>query len=298
MAIKSLSDNEELKFIIIARDITERKQAEEALLAKNEEIKIMSQQMWQAAKLATMGELAASIAHELNNPLATVSLRTEMLMAQFSPNAPQSRSLQIIDSEVKRMGALVANLLQFSRTSSTQISTVDVREEVADTLELIHYHLRKYNILTVQELSPETPLIQVDRQQLRQVFLNLFTNAADSMPQGGTLTIRTWPGEKAESGTTAPLRLSATPSLGLPVSKVPQMFIEASDTGEGISPERLERVWEPFFTTKPEGKGTGLGLAICRRIIYEHGGTIEIISDGIPGKGTTVRITLPAVNAR
>ena len=282
----------------VQKELTERKQAEEALLAKNEEIKIMSQQMWQAAKLATMGELAASIAHELNNPLATLSLRTEMLMAQFSPNAPQSRSLQIIDSEVKRMGALVANLLQFSRTNSTQISTVDVREEVADTLELIHYHLRKYNILTVQELSPETPLIQVDRQQLRQVFLNLFTNAADSMPQGGTLTVRTWPGEKPDSVTTAPLRLSATPSLGLPVSKVPQMFIEVSDTGVGILPERLERVWEPFFTTKPVGKGTGLGLAICRRIIYEHGGTIEIMRDGIPGKGTTLRITLPAVKAR
>ena len=173
-----------------------------------------------------------------------------------------------------------------------------MREEVVNTLELIHYHLLKYNILTVQELSPETPLVQVDRQQLRQVFLNLFTNAADSMPQGGTLTVRTWPGEKPDPGMTAPLRLSATPSLGLPVSNVPQIFIEVSDTGEGILPESLERVWEPFFTTKPVGKGTGLGLAICRRIIYEHGGTIEIMSDGIPGKGTTVRITLPAVKGR
>jgi len=193
------------------------------------------------------------------------------------------------------MSALVANLLQYSRGSSSQISTVDVREEVANTLELIYYHLRKYNILTVQELSPETPLVQADRQQLRQVFLNLYSNAADAMPQGGTLTIRTWPGEKPDLDTTAPLRLTATPSLGLPLSNLPQMFIEISDTGEGISLERLERVWEPFFTTKPEGKGTGLGLAICRRIILEHGGTIEIMSDGVPGKGTTVRITLPAV---
>ena len=279
----------------VQNELSERKQAEEALQNRNEEIKIMSQQLWQTAKLATMGELAASIAHELNNPLATVSLRTEMLLAQFSPNAPQSRSLQIIDSEVKRMSALVANLLQYSRGSSSQISTVDVREEVANTLELIYYHLRKYNILTVQELSPETPLVQADRQQLRQVFLNLYSNAADAMPQGGTLTIRTWPGEKPDLDMTAPLRLTATPSLGLPLSNLPQMFIEISDTGEGISLERLERVWEPFFTTKPEGKGTGLGLAICRRIIHEHGGTIEIMSDGVPGKGTTVRITLPAV---
>jgi PAS domain S-box-containing protein len=276
----------------VQNELIERKQAEEALRNKNEEIKIMSQQLWQTAKLATMGELAASIAHELNNPLATVSLRTEMLLAQFSPNAPQSRSLQIIDSEIKRMSALVANLLQFSRGSSSQISTVDVREELANTLELIYYHLRTHNILTVQELSHETPLVQVDRQQLRQVFLNLFSNAADAMPQGGTLTIRTWPGEKQDLDT---LRLTATPSVGLPASNLQQMFIEVSDTGEGISPERLERVWEPFFTTKPEGKGTGLGLAICRRIIHEHGGTIEIMSAGVPGKGTTVQITLPAV---
>jgi PAS domain S-box-containing protein len=279
----------------VQNELTERTRAEEALRTKNEEIKIMSQQLWQAAKLATMGELAASIAHELNNPLATISLRTEMLLAQFSPDAPQSRSLQIVDSEVKRMSSLVANLLEFSRRNSSQISTVDVRKELVNTLELVQYHLRKYNILTVQEFSPETPLAQVDRQQLRQVFLNLFTNAADAMPQGGTLTIRTGPSEKPALGLTAPLRLPVTASLGLPVSKLPQLLIEVSDTGEGIPPERLERVWEPFYTTKPEGKGTGLGLAICRRIIQEHGGTIEIISEGIPGKGTTIRITLPAV---
>jgi PAS domain S-box-containing protein len=283
---------------ILSTDITERKQAEEALRAKNEEIKIMSQQLWQAAKLATMGELAASIAHELNNPLATVSLRVEMLQAQYSPDDPQSKSLQVMDSEIKRMGNLVTNLLQFSRRSSSQISTIKVNEEVIGTLELIQYHLRKNSILTVQQLSFEIPLIQADRQQLRQVFLNLFTNAADAMPMGGLLTICTWSGEKPEAGITVPLRRSETKSLGLPVSELPQVFIEVSDTGEGIPPEKLDRVWEPFYTTKPEGKGTGLGLAICRRIIQEHGGTIEIISDGIPGRGTTVRLSLPAVKER
>jgi PAS domain S-box-containing protein len=285
-------------YISINRDITKRKRAEEALQAKNEEIRAMSQQLWQAAKLATMGELAASIAHELNNPLATISLRTELLMAQFSTDTPQSKSLQIIDSEVKRMSALVANLLQFSRRDSKQISTVNVREEITNTLELIHYHLRKYKILTVEELSPDVPLVQVDRQQLRQVLLNLFTNAADAMPQGGTLTIRASASEKLALNMTARLRVPTAASLGLPVSTLQQILIEVSDTGEGIPPERFERVWEPFYTTKPEGKGTGLGLAICRRIIQEHGGTIEIISEGVPGKGTTIRITLPAVKGR
>ena len=196
------------------------------------------------------------------------------------------------------MSNLVGNLLQFSRRSSSQISTIKVNEELADTLELIQYHLRKRNILTVLELSPEIPLIQADRQQLRQVFLNLFTNASDAMPLGGMLTIRSWSGEKPDTGITAPLQRSTIQSLGLPVPDVPQVYIEVSDTGEGIPPDTLERVWEPFFTTKPEGKGTGLGLAICRRIIQEHGGTIEVSSDGIPGKGTTVRVSLPALKER
>lgn len=283
---------------MIIRDITERKQAEEILKAKDEQVRLMSQQLWQAAKLATMGELAASIAHELNNPLATVSLRTEMLSAQFSPDDPESRSLQIIESEVKRMSGLVSNLLQFSRRSSSQVSTIKVHDEIINTLELIQYHLRKNSIRTIQELSSEVPLIQADRQQLRQVLLNLFTNAADAMPLGGMLIIRTWIGEKLEGGITAPLRPAITKSLGLPVSDVQHVYVEVSDTGEGISPDRLEHVWEPFYTTKPEGKGTGLGLAICRRIIQEHGGTIEIFSEGIPGKGTIVRLSLPSVKER
>ncbi|HVF24252.1 MAG TPA: PAS domain S-box protein [Anaerolineales bacterium] len=279
----------------IGQDITQRKEAEEALRAKNEEIKRMSQQLWQAAKLATLGELAASIAHELNNPLAIISLRTELLQSQFAPDDAQFKSLQVIESEVSRMSSLVANLLQFSRRSSTQVSTINVNEEIVNTLELIQYHLRQNSILIVQELSPDISLVQADRQQLRQVFLNLFTNAADAMPLGGMLTIRTWSGEKPDAGITAPLRRSATQSLGLPVPDVPQVFIEVSDTGEGIPPDKLKRIWEAFYTTKPEGKGTGLGLAICKRIMQEHGGTIEVSSDGIPGKGTMVRLSLPAV---
>ena len=298
VALYKDSEGRRAGIVAVNRDITERKRAEAALQAKSEEVRNMSQQLWQAAKLATMGELAASIAHELNNPLATVSLRAEMLQMQFTPEDAQSKSLQVIDSEIKRMSRLVANLLQFSRRSSSQISTIKVNEEVAGTLELIQYHLLKNSIQTVQELSPDLPLIQADRQQLRQVFLNLFTNAADAMPLGGILTIRTWSGERPESGSTAPLQRSTTKPLGLPVSDAPHVFIEVSDTGEGISLEKLERVWEPFYTTKPEGKGTGLGLAICRRIIQEHGGTIELMSEGIPGKGTTVQLSLPALKER
>src|SRR3989339_520985 len=171
-------------------EIAERKSAEAALRAKNEELNTVLQQLWQAAKLATGGGLASSIAHELNNPLAIVSLRIESLTAQTSQDDPRRRELEIIGQEIERMGNLVTNLLQFSRRSQKQISTVDVREVIEKTVELIHYHFRKNNIQVIREFEPYVPKILADRQQLRQLFLILFTNASDAMPKGGTLTIR------------------------------------------------------------------------------------------------------------
>ena len=275
--LKSLNDDlEEMidkRTAALKIENAERKSAEAALQAKNEELNAVTQQLWQAAKLATMGELASSIAHELNNPLATVSLRIESLTAQTSQDDPRLRELEIIGQEVERMGNLVTNLLQFSRRSQKQISTVDIREEIEKTFDLVYYHLRKNNIQVIREFAPEGPIILADRQQLRQLFLNLFTNASDAMPKGGTLTIR----------------VAAQP-------EEKKIFIEIDDTGIGIPPEILPKVMEPFYTTKPEGMGTGLGLAICRRIAQEHRGTLDITSKGIPGKGTKVRITLSSMD--
>ncbi|OHD21080.1 MAG: hypothetical protein A2064_06270 [Spirochaetes bacterium GWB1_66_5] len=250
----------------LAGEIAERTKAEE-------EVKAMTQHLWQAAKLATMGELAASIAHELNNPLATVTLRVELLKTQSPENDPRRLSLEIVEKEVDRMAALVANLLQFSRRNQLQISTIDVRIELDKTLELIQYHLRKLNITVLKDFMPAAATIHADRQQLRQVFLNLFSNAADSMANGGTLTLRVRPAGASD-----------------------QLIIEVCDTGSGIPPEILPKVMEPFFTTKPEGKGTGLGLPICRRIIQEHHGVLDIESE--VGKGTTVRIALPLAGGK
>jgi signal transduction histidine kinase len=270
---------------IYGRDVTERRAAEWALQetnrrlehalaelrAKSEEVHAMTQQLWQAAKLASVGELAAGIAHELNNPLATVRLRIESVLAQTLEEDRRRRPLTIISQEAKRMGDLVANLLQFSRRGADELSTVDVRDELFKTLELVQHYLRKRVITVVQEFAPDTPTLYADRQKLRQVFLNLLTNACDAMPQGGTLAIRSGP--------------DTTPQ-GEAAGRV-----EFSDTGAGIPPEHLEKVLEPFFTTKEEGKGTGLGLAICRRVVQEHCGTMQIVSE--VGKGTTVRIVLP-----
>ncbi len=268
-------------FLGVVRDITDRKRSEEALQSSNRnlekalaEMKGMTQQLWQAAKLASVGELAAGIAHELNNPLATVSLRVESVLARTPPDDPRRRALEVIEQESKRMADLVANLLQFSRRGREEVSTVDLRQELAKAVELVHHHLRKRLITVVQELAPDTPNIYADRQKLRQVFLNLLTNAGDAMAQGGTLTLRT-----------APITVDA---------ETPAVNIEVSDTGGGIPPDQLAKVMDPFFTTKEEGHGTGLGLAICRRIVQEHQGLIELLSE--VGKGTTVRITLPVQN--
>lgn len=272
----------------VCTDITDRKRAEEEvqatnqsleralteLQAKNDEVKAMTQQLWQAAKLASVGELAASIAHELNNPLATVSLRVESVLARTPADDPRRHALGIIAQETKRMGDLVANLLQFSRRSGDQASTVDVREELVKAVELVHHYLRKRLITVVEELAPETPSLYADRQKLRQVFLNLLTNAADAMPEGGTLTLRTQP-------------IALTPGK-------PAVQVDVTDTGIGIPAENLPRVLDPFFTTKEEGHGTGLGLAICRRIVQEHHGTIQLLSK--VGEGTTVRLVLPVKN--
>jgi signal transduction histidine kinase len=270
---KELEERVQKRTEALRIEVAERKAAEAALQAKNEELNTVLQQLWQAAKLATMGELASSIAHELNNPLATVSLRIESLTTQTAEDDPRRRELAIIGREVERMGNLVNHLLQFSRRSQKQISTVTICEEIEKTLELIYYHFRKNDIQVIREFSPAVPGVLADRQQLRQLFLNLFTNASDAMPKGGTLTIRVAVQPEEE-----------------------KIVIEIADTGTGIPPEILPNVMEPFYTTKPEGKGTGLGLAICRRIAQEHRGTIDIISEGIPGKGTKVRITLSSMD--
>src|SRR5256885_10647551 len=123
----------------------------------------MSAQLWQAAKLATMGELAASIAHELNNPLATVTLRIESLLAQAAADTPQWRTLTVVEQEVERMDQLVANLLQCSRRGQPQMSLLDVREEIHNTLALMHYHLRNHRIIVVWQFAPEVSLLHADR---------------------------------------------------------------------------------------------------------------------------------------
>lgn len=292
LSVAEAREEERRVFVGIVRDISDRKEAERLLneserrlreqadvleetLAelreRSEEIKSMTQQLWQAAKLASVGELAASIAHELNNPLATISLRLESILNRTPEGDPRRPSLVIVEQETRRMSDLVANLLQFSRRDQERFSTIDVREELSKTVELVQHMLRGKQIRVIQDYHPDVPLIHADRQKLRQVFLNLLTNARDAMPPRGTLTLKVSE-EKRENGSR-------------------DVGIQISDTGVGIAPEHLSVVMEPFFSTKEEGKGTGLGLAICRRIVHSHRGALSIESS--LGVGTTVTIRLP-----
>ncbi|MCX6071007.1 MAG: response regulator, partial [Chloroflexi bacterium] len=216
-------------------------QLETKVKDRTEELSAMHQQLWHAAKLATVGELTASIAHELNNPLQTVSLHVESLSTRLSGDQAALKALSVVENELDRMANLVKNLLQLSRREEQRISTVNVAEEAAKTVELLHYHLRKCGIEVKKDLPPDIPMISADPEQLRQVFLNLFINASDAMPSGGILTLRARGGQN--------------------------LLIEIVDTGTGIAAADLPRVMETFFTTKPPGKGTGLGLPICRRIV-------------------------------
>jgi signal transduction histidine kinase len=271
-AARRVLDQERTKRAL-AETARQREQALADLQAKTDELRSTTQQLWQAARLAGVGELAASIAHELNNPLATVHLRLEGVLTRTPADDPRRRPLEIVDQEIERMAKLVGNLLHFSRAGRSEVSTINVHDEVKKTIELTEPHLRRRRVTVVPEFHP-VPDIFADRQQLRQVLLNLFTNAGDAMPQGGRLTPRVRPGE-----------------LPGPRSAV---VIEVIDTGVGIAPEHLARVTDPFFTTKEEGQGTGLGLAICKRIVHEHHGALEIESE--VGRGTTVRVTLPVRN--
>src|SRR5205814_10234566 len=217
------------QFVAIKQDITQLEQALSEVNVKSDELAAMTQQLWQASKLATVGELAASVAHELNNPLATISLRLETLAMQLGEDEKKLHTVGIVAAEVERMGKLVSNLLQFSRRTHQQISTLDVREELDSSFELIEYHLRRNNIQLVRKYAPNVPTIQADRQQLRQVFLNLLANASDAMMNGGEIiaSVEVTDGDRSQT-----------------------VRIDIIDNGPGIAAANLEKIWDPFFTTK------------------------------------------------
>jgi len=242
--------------LVIMDDITERIDLET--------------QLSQADKLSSIGLLAAGVAHEVNTPLAVISSYTQMLSKQLQGDAQKAALLEKITRQTFRASEIVNNLLNFSRTSGSEIGDVDVNKVIADTLALLEHQFKVAKVEVHNTPEPSLPAIQGNAGRLQQVFLNLFLNAKDAMPGGGTLRIATLNGESVS--------------------------VCVSDTGSGIAPEHIQRIYDPFFTTKTaprEGqpRGTGLGLSVTYGIIQEHAGKIRVESH--PGQGTTFTLDFP-----
>ena len=239
-------------------------------------------------KLASLGRLAAGLAHELNNPLSSVPGFAEALERRLTGGGAAEPSdlvdvqeyLTLIQDEVSRAATIVRRLLDFARQREPTFGRVDLQGVVGSAVGFVERQASLANQRIVVARFPEGSLVHADAQMLQQVFLNLLTNALDAIEGGG---------EVRSAARPAPL------PLGYPLgASAPMRFVEVtvSDTGTGIGPENLARVFDPFFTTKEVGKGTGLGLAICQSIVEQHRGTIEVQSEGV-GQGTAVTVSLP-----
>ncbi|MFN3308027.1 MAG: cache domain-containing protein [Anaerolineales bacterium] len=218
-------------------------------------------------KLASLGQLAAGVAHELNNPLATVLLYADILRRETELDKQHQADLDTIISETLRCKQIVSALLNFARQTQVNAQPTSLNDLISELVEIEKRHPRYEKVTFNLELDDKLPAVDLDAAQLREVFLNLIHNAADAMPDGGRITLRT---------------------LAKPSGMV---TIEVQDEGRGIPPEHLSKLFTPFFTTKPVGKGTGLGLAIIYGIVKMHRGQINVQSE--VGKGTTFTITLP-----
>src|SRR5712691_1720997 len=229
----------------------------------------------QSEKLAAIGQLAAGIMHEINNPLATIGACVAAIQGRIEPvSSPVASAvaeyLRIIEKEVDRCSGIVDGLLDFSRPKSKAKASVSLNALVADTLFLLKHHQRFKRFQVVEQLDPGLPPITGNAEQLTQVLMALMLNAMDAMEQGGQLTVRT---------TRARLRPE-------------EIVLEVQDTGIGIPRDEQTKIFEPFYTTKPPGRGTGLGLSICYGIVEDHRG--RILVDSAPGRGATFRVRLPA----
>ena len=227
----------------------------------------LEEQLQLSEKMASIGLLAAGVAHEVNTPLTGISSFTQMLLEDADPEDPRTRLLEKIERQTFRAARIVNGLLNLARPGRTDTAgPVDINVVVGDVLVLLEHQFESGNIKVRRELAAPPPVVSGVEFKMQQVFLNLFLNARDAMPSGGWLTV-----------TSRVERESAV--------------IEVADTGAGISPEHLSRIYDPFFTTKAAGRGTGLGLSVTYGVVQEHQGTIACASR--PGHGTRFRLTLP-----
>lgn len=239
----------------VGRDLTERKEMELKLL--------------QTERLASLGQLSAGVAHEINNPLGIIATTVDTLLGRERKDQFKITSLERIKAQVERSARIVDNLLNFSRPKKPDMRPLEASEVLEETLSLIEHQLKLDNIEVIREFTPNLPKIMGDRSQLQQVFMNMIQNAHNAMPNGGKLYIVTKPDDSS-------------------VSFIQVVF---SDLGVGISHKDLPHIFDPFYTTREISGGTGLGLSVSYSIVQRHNGSISV--ESTPGKGTTFFIKLP-----
>ena len=243
----------------------------DAISRREAELERMTRaQIGQSEKLASIGRLAAGIAHEINNPLTGVLTFAHLLREKLNMQEADRGDLDVIIRETTRVREIVRGLLDFARESPSRQEILDLNEVIRATMKLVRSQKEFARVLIEESLADGLPLIRGDRNQLQQVLLNLSLNACEAMPQGGTLTVKSFAGET-------------------------RVGFSVADTGCGIRPEHMEKIFEPFFTTKPIGKGTGLGLSVSYGIVQQHRGTIEVQSE--PDRGTLFTVWLPGIPA-
>lgn len=252
-------NRQEMATVGIFMDLKERLEMERRL-------KTTQEQLLQSEKLAAMGRLTSQIAHELNNPLYGIMNTLELMKTEISPGNNRRKILEMALSETVRLSELLHKMLTFSKPDQKEKQPVDINTILDEILLLHEKQFRENNIIIETRLADAMPSVLASKNQLRQVFLNMFNNAGDAMPDGGTLTVETAVEDK-------------------------EIGIEVSDTGIGIKKENIKNIFDAFFTTKNSIKGVGLGLSVCYGFIIEHGGDIQVTSE--QGVGTCFRITLP-----
>jgi two-component system NtrC family sensor kinase len=253
----------------LVRDVSERKKLDD-------EARDLYSQLLQAEKMAALGQTISGVAHELNNPLATILNWAERLTQQTTLDEPARRGLETILSESERAARIVRNLLTFARKRQTTRAMVDVNQVTRETLALRAYEQRVNNVAVIEALAAGLPQVFADGHQIQQVLLNLVMNAEQAMLAAngrGTLVVRTWHDARQES-----------------------IMLEVNDDGPGIPDDLQPKIFDPFFTTKEVGQGTGLGLTVAYAIVQEHGGRIRLESRA--NQGASFYVELPVSGAR
>ena len=264
--------NAMIKDLKTARDQREKwtQTLEEEIAKKTEEIQKTHANLVQTEKLASLGRMAAGVAHEINNPLTGVVTFAHLLKKQFAPESTEAQDLDIIIEQAERCSKIIKNLLTFARATPTEKGKVSINDVLSRTIFMVQnqekFHHIKFNI----NLENTQFIIVGDSSQFQQIFLNMFINAADAMGGRGNITVATH--TVKEDGKSS-------------------VEIEFTDEGTGIKEEDMAKLFEPFFTTKPVGKGTGLGLSVSHGIVKHFGGTITVKSE--VGKGTSFFVRLP-----